>query len=281
MGKLPIENKRRDCFWVKPEDLTIITDPEHPLYNPEALDEPSEEMVQNVMANGVIQSITVAKDGDEVIVVAGRQRVKAAMQANNRLQKQGANEMLVPCLLRMGNEVDYYGLSISENHCRRDNDQLQKADKLKRFLAIGGSPEEAAQHFCVSVQTINSWLEVGSLSEPVKQAIREGKTTATRARKLAGQSIKAQKSKIKTITTKVNAGKTDTEIINSGKKRKRTRKYAEVLEISQKCTKMPNEIRVVFEWFLNERADLPFVDWKEQTDLEDRIAAVAKENEDV
>lgn len=121
MATLPsaLNAQRSDAFALEPEKFTLITAPEHPLYDPRVHDEPDESLVRNVMTYGVIEPVIIRRNGEKVEVVAGRGRVKAALEANRRLTAEGKQPIRVPAILKRGQDADMFGVLISENECRR------------------------------------------------------------------------------------------------------------------------------------------------------------------
>ena len=75
-----------DLWTAPPERFTIVTTPGRPGYHRRneltvALDE---GLVASIMERGVLESILVGKDGQDLIIIDGRQRVTHAVEANNR-----------------------------------------------------------------------------------------------------------------------------------------------------------------------------------------------------
>ncbi|KAG1434031.1 hypothetical protein G6F57_021787 [Rhizopus arrhizus] len=89
---------KSNVLFFKPEDLVMVTDRTHPLFDERVFLPLNEAMVLNIKDQGVIQPISVWKDPElgQTLVVAGRQRVKHTMEANRRLEAEGAKPLLVP-----------------------------------------------------------------------------------------------------------------------------------------------------------------------------------------
>lgn len=177
--------QRSDAFTLDPENFTLVTDPEHPLYDPRVHDEPDEALVRNVMVYGVIEPVIIRKNGDKVEVVAGRGRVKAAMEANRRLTAEGKQPIRVPAILKRGADADMYGVLISENECRREDNPLLKSEKAQRLINMGKSVEEVAVAFGVRRQSVEAWLALGDVAAPVLDAVEQGEISATAAAQLS------------------------------------------------------------------------------------------------
>lgn len=211
MAKLPdaLNAQRSDAFALDPEMFTLVTDPEHPLYDPRVHDEPEESLVRNVMVYGVIEPVIIRKNGDNVEVVAGRGRVKAALEANRRLTAEGKQPIRVPAILKRGQDADMFGVLISENECRREDNPLIKSEKAQRLINMGKSVEEVAIAFGVKRQSVEAWLALGDVAQPVLDAVEQGEISATAAAKLSTLDRDEQ---VKTFETmKAEGGKVTVE----------------------------------------------------------------------
>jgi ParB family chromosome partitioning protein len=176
--------QRSDAFLLEPDMLTLITDPAHPLYDPRVHDDPDEALVRNVMVYGVIEPVIIRKNGEAVEVVAGRGRVKAALEANRRLTAEGKQPIRVPAILKRGQDADMFGVLISENECRREDNPLLKSIKAQRLIDMGKTVEEVAIACGVKRQSVESWLSLGEVAQPVLAAVERGEVSATAAAKL-------------------------------------------------------------------------------------------------
>ena len=108
MGKtaLPEAVRRSDTFILEPDDLTIITDPANPFFDPRSelpIDSPEMQwLIESIMEAGKNYSpISVRKngkheDGKNVIeVIDGRQRLKAIREINRRYAEIGKEPLLI------------------------------------------------------------------------------------------------------------------------------------------------------------------------------------------
>lgn len=219
---------KTDLHLVPPESMVIIgldtkDGPEHILYDPRiktAIDDP---FVKNIAKFGVLQPVVCVRDGENLIVAAGRRRVRAARLANEILKSKGSTLIRVPVTIRRGNDADKIGVMISENENREDDEILVKAEKCKRFMDFGNSSDDAAIIFGVTRQQIQNWILLTEASGPVRKAVEQGKISATAAVKLAPLSADEQKTKLEEILKdagdkKVSVAKVEKKL---GKKKKR------------------------------------------------------------
>jgi ParB family chromosome partitioning protein len=265
---------KTNVFNIPPENLTLITDKDHPLYDPRVERKPPDTLVANIMHLGVIQPITVVKDGPNAIVVDGRQRTLAAIEANKLLKKSGGDQIKVPCFKRAGEDTGLLGLMISTNEHRHDDDPLFKAQKLQRFLEIGGTEDDAAIHFGVSKATVKMWSRVLELSAPVKTAIKKGQISASAASRLASMTAAEQKDALAEMlesgqkpTVKNTEAKARKEKVEKGAIKVRTKSEITGMAEMLKGTHLED----LFKWLLGEEGidwDQYGVDWYEEEEGE-------------
>lgn len=192
MAKTAIDAKRGNVFMLEPERLTLVTDKDHPLYDPRVEDEPSESMILNVAMHGVLEPILVRKNGNDIEVIVGRGRTKAALEANRRLRAEGKPTLLIPAMVKGGSDADLFGIVISENEIRREDSMVNKGEKARKLLNMGHSVQQIAVTFGVTRQAVDSWLAVQQLPQQIKDAVESGELSATAALQLAGHSREEQ-----------------------------------------------------------------------------------------
>lgn len=188
MGKTAIDAKRGTVFMMEPERLTLVTDKMHPLYDPRVEDEPSESMIANIATYGVLEPVIVRKNGEAIEVVAGRSRIKSALEVNKRFVAEGKMPILVPAILRGGSDSDLFGVLISENEIRRDDNAIKKGEKARKLLNMGYTVAQIAVTFGVTYQTVGNWLKADELPEPIKEAVLNDEISATAAIRMSDMS---------------------------------------------------------------------------------------------
>lgn len=217
MSKNDIQLGRKSAYTANPEDLTIIgydtehRAGEHPLWDERATAAVDEDLVLNIMVYGVIEPINVVRDGEQLLLVDGRGRTKAAREANKRLAKQGSSIVKIPLLMRGGADHNLLGVMVSANEHRRADDMMVKAAKAQRMLDFGGDIAEVANAFGVTTTTIEEWQRLLSASPKVKQAVRKGQLSPTAAAILAKLSRDKQEEKLPELVAKGKASVTATE----------------------------------------------------------------------
>lgn len=169
---------RMNAFAMEPEALTIVgldtgDGPEHPLYDERVQKPLAEGRVRNVMVHGVLEPVLVRKNGPLVEVVAGRQRVRWAREANKRLSAEGAMTIKVPCMVRRDQDQSVIAVMVAENENREDDDPIVRAKKAQRMLNFGNTEEDVATAFGISTQAVKNLLGTLDLSTGVQKLVSE------------------------------------------------------------------------------------------------------------
>lgn len=198
MGKTAFDAKRTNCFILEPNTITI-PQPGHPLYDERSKVEPDEAMILNVIANGIIEPVIIRKEGNEAVVVAGRRRVRAAQLANERLRKSGEEAIMVPCMIRRGDDREMLGVSVSENEIRRADTPMVRARKMQALAKLGRIEGDIAILFGVTKQTVKNHMKLFDLCPAVQKAVEGGTISATAAAQLADMPVAEQKKALDTL----------------------------------------------------------------------------------
>ena len=199
MAKQALEGSRLNAFGMDPADLIIVgldteDGPEHPLYDERIKLKLDESLVRNIMCYGVIEPVTVTKSPDgKPLVVAGRQRVRCAREANSRLAVEGKEEIIVPVMVRRGEQSSMFGVMLSENENRQDDMPLVKARKAAKFMSMGRTEAEACIAFGVSKQSMSAWLKLLELEPALVKAVERNEISASQALEQAGAGAEVQK----------------------------------------------------------------------------------------
>lgn len=215
--------KRLNAFAMDPDALTIVgldteDGPEHPLYD-ERIKLPLDEgLVRNIRKFGVLEAVLVRKNGHLVEVMAGRQRVRAAREANRRNNEEGMQPIAVPVFVKRPRaDGDALGVMISENENRQDDDPLTRAKKASRMMDFGASEHEVAVSFGISKQAVKNLLALLDLSDKVKTAVEHKKVSFSAAIELRDLPRTKQDEKLKEM---IAAGATG---VSEAKRQRRAR----------------------------------------------------------
>lgn len=212
-GKQVLDGSKFTGFWMDPLELVIVgldTDGEnqesHFLYDPRVKLPVSEEFVLNVMTFGVKKPVIVTKlPGDErAYVVDGRQRVRVARIANERLKQMGEPEIRVPTVMQRGEEETLMKVGVITNEFNVQDSLVVRARKAQRLLDRGQALEEIAVAFGVTPKAIQSWVLLLDLSPSIVKAVEGGKLSASAAAHLRGLSAEEQAKCLDALAKKSN-----------------------------------------------------------------------------
>lgn len=115
------------------------------------------------------------------MVLDGRQRTKNAIEANKRIVSAGGERIKIPAIYKRGTESSLYGITITTNEHRVNDDPIEKAAKINHMLNFGKSKRECAVLFGVTTQTIDKWLELLTLPRETREQISAGDVKPTNA----------------------------------------------------------------------------------------------------
>jgi len=181
MSKTAIEGASRGTtFYVDPSILMLITDRSHPLYDKRVELPVSEELVQSMMVHGWFSNkpAAVRKNGDLLEVNDGRQRTKAAVEANRRRKAEGLPEIRAHVVVVKGDDISQFERLVVSNGLDQKDDVVELANKAKRLIDLGRSEKEAAISFGVTEKTISNWMKLHDCAPEVIAAVRAGRVGA-------------------------------------------------------------------------------------------------------
>ena len=174
----------------RPEDLVIVgldtgDGEDHPLYD-ERINLPENEVLQaNIRTYGILQPVLVREEAGVLLVVDGRQRVRAARAIAAEAKASGTHAPRVPCVRKKGEDSTMMGIMITTNEMRQEDKMFAKARKAARLLATLGEVNEVALAFGVSPTAVRNWLSLLEADESVKSAVQSGVISATAGVKLS------------------------------------------------------------------------------------------------
>jgi ParB family chromosome partitioning protein len=171
-----VDASRSNIYNVDPSSLVLVTDKKHALYDERVHLPVDEGMVRSIVAKGVIQPITIRKNGMLFEVVQGRQRVKNAIEANKRITAEGGTPIKVPAVIRNESDGAAAGTNNVTNYVLQADDVITKAEKANDARTrFGKSDADLAMEFNVTVNTIKTWAKLDTLVDAVKAAIKNEK----------------------------------------------------------------------------------------------------------
>jgi len=189
---------RTNLFLYNPEDLVLVSDPNHPLYD-ERVKLPIEpSMVQNILFHGVVEPVIVRKNPETGLmeVVDGRQRVKCTIEANKRLAAQGQDPIKIAAVVRQGEDISLMGVMVSANEQREADSPMGRARKMAALLQRGRTKKELAMLFRCTQQTVENQLALLDATAMVRKAAEDGSITVSNAYDLAKLDPEQQKTQL-------------------------------------------------------------------------------------
>ncbi|MBQ0152974.1 MAG: ParB/RepB/Spo0J family partition protein, partial [Chryseobacterium sp.] len=123
---------------------------------------------------GIIQPITLRKDGDKFEIISGERRFRAS---------KIAGLATIPAYIRLVNDQELLEMALVENIQREDLDAIEVALTYQRLLEeIGMTQENLSQRLGKDRSTITNSIRLLRLSPDVQNAIRSGEITAGHGR---------------------------------------------------------------------------------------------------
>lgn len=183
---------RTDLHWYDPNDLTVVVDPTHPLFDERANMPISSAYVDSIKMLGVLEPVLARVNGQDdegktiVEIMEGRQRVRCTRVANDELVKEGKDPHRVPVILKKYDGNTAMDVMIAGNEIRTQDGPLVRARKLGRYIDRGRTIKEAMIAFGIkSEATVKGLLTLLDLHEDVQKHIDKGVIGVGLARKLA------------------------------------------------------------------------------------------------
>ena len=214
---------KTNLLFFDPEDLNLVKDKSHPLYDAR-VDLPLDEaMVRNIMMQGVLEPIVFLKDPEtgSIDVVAGRQRVKNAREANRRLAAEGRMPIQVPGYTRRGLDArTAAALMASENAIQQDETPMGRARMMQQLIGLSYTEADLAVIFGCALATVQTSLSLLECTKPVQKAVEDGKINVTHAKALSKLAPAEQREKVQEL---IEAG------ASSAKPHERARKQAAIV----------------------------------------------------
>jgi len=197
---------KSDVWQMDPGDVVLVTDKGSALYDERVDNDFKESLVLNMMyspnGDGVPQGVlkpTLGRRNQEtgkVEIIDGRQRTKAAREANKRLKKQGAEPIRLPVILKNANDVRAMAMLVSANEHGTEDSPSAKAKKAQRYIDLGRDEKEVGLLLGVSEATVKNMLKLLDAPAAIRNAADSGKITQSDAYKLSREEPEVAKKKL-------------------------------------------------------------------------------------
>ncbi|MET3538584.1 ParB/RepB/Spo0J family partition protein [Chryseobacterium limigenitum] len=132
------------------------------------------ELAQSIKNLGVIQPITLRKDGEKFEIISGERRFRASKLA-------GLTS--IPSYIRLVNDQELLEMALVENIQREDLDAIEIALTYQRLMdEIGLTQENLSQRVGKDRSTITNSIRLLRLNPDIQNAIRSGEISAGHGR---------------------------------------------------------------------------------------------------
>lgn len=132
------------------------------------------DLAQSIKTLGVIQPITLRKDGEKFEIISGERRFRASKIAGLKS---------IPAYIRLVNDQELLEMALVENIQREDLDAIEVALTYQRLLdEIGLTQENLSQRVGKERSTITNSIRLLRLNPEVQNAIRSGEISAGHGR---------------------------------------------------------------------------------------------------
>ncbi|MGS0747416.1 ParB/RepB/Spo0J family partition protein [Halpernia sp. GG3] len=132
------------------------------------------DLAQSIKSLGVIQPITLRKDGGKFEIISGERRFRASKIAGLKS---------IPAYIRLVNDQELLEMALVENIQREDLDAIEVALTYQRLLEeIGLTQENLSQRVGKERSTITNSIRLLRLNPVVQDAIRSGEISAGHGR---------------------------------------------------------------------------------------------------
>ena len=141
-------------------------------------DEALLELASSIRQLGVIQPITVKKQGEQYIIISGERRWRAS---------QIVGLETLPAYIREADDENLHAMALVENIQRQDLNAIEIALGMQRLIDECGLTQEAmAEKVGKKRSTVSNYMRLLNLPNEVQLALKEGLITMGHAKAIAG-----------------------------------------------------------------------------------------------
>ena len=185
------EHSRSSEYLFPPEEIEVKPEFNGRFNLPEI-----DTLIESFLSVGQLQPVLIGNDGGRPVLYAGHRRWRAALEINKR--KLGAKPFKLRCVYFRGDEKTAFLATISENHERKQTDEIDDAHniaKLEQVYAM--SHQEIASVYREDLAWVQKRLALLDLTSEAAEALRGGRMKLTAAVAIAKLSKTAQRERIK------------------------------------------------------------------------------------
>lgn len=189
--------------WDPPETgLVLITDKNHPLWDPRLEMPLLRQRIDNFKVFGVREPIGIRKNNEtgQFEVFKGRRRVQHLRAANAELVAEGKPRRTIPCIRRQFSDREAVAEMAIENGHREEESPYDQAVKLRQLINVQGyTARDAALIYGLSEDTIAKRLALLEMVPEFQLAVVTGQIAPTTAVAHASKAPAEQRAALATI----------------------------------------------------------------------------------
>ena len=136
-----------------------------------------EELADSIRTLGLIQPITVRREGENYLIISGERRWRAA---------QLAGLTTIPAYIRNVDDQNLHAMALVENIQRQDLNAIEIALSMQRLIDECGLTQDAlAEKVGKRRSTVANYMRLLRLADPVQLAVKEGVISMGHAKAIA------------------------------------------------------------------------------------------------
>jgi len=136
------------------------------------------DLAESIKSLGIIQPITLRKDGPKFEIISGERRYRASKIAGLET---------IPAYIRLVNDQELLEMALVENIQREDLDPIEVALTYQRLLdEVGMTQENLSQRVGKERSTITNSVRLLKLSPDIQKGVRSGQISAGHGRAIMG-----------------------------------------------------------------------------------------------
>lgn len=198
------------------------------------------ELAQSITNLGVIQPITLRKDGGKFEIISGERRYRASKLA-------GLNS--IPAYIRLVNDQELLEMALVENIQRENLDAIEVALTYQRLLEeIGLTQEKLSQRVGKERSTITNAIRLLNLDPDTQNAIRSGQISAGHGRAIISVESEEDRKKLfdKVLAEGLNVRQTE-KLATLLKNPEKKEKVEKVINLPNHIKKAQKTLSDIFE----------------------------------
>lgn len=177
---------RMHARWVDPADVLVITDRDHPRYDPRGELKVPQTMVDSLATYGCIEPVIACRNGGTLEICDGRMRVLGLRRVNEDRRRAGRWPLRLPVVLRAcENDGEALAVAATTNNVRFDDTVHQRALKAAGLVKAGLSQREVATAMGMHEAAISMYMAITRLVPELQEMSAAGRVSLKEAQVVA------------------------------------------------------------------------------------------------